>query len=304
MLKHFHRHRMPTDGSWVRTEAGLDSIVRETQRNMSDADYHSLPVCLEGAWVPIWVKLVPHQGEATPQNEAGTYYHPIVRVGHAGCTKEIEMWSCYAAGLNQDGTLDGWENHNLWHYRPLDEHYSFTGIVPPGEDTSTYECSICEQVLYRDESGRRDNRSATIFDGGLVCRNCEVNGPVYSQDVENRLALVRRMCAYIGEKYQTDATAMFERQWDRLKRDTTWGKPNQTRIWLDGRWSFYWRDFPLVEVGKPRGQVMNGGLIQHGPTPVANPDGSFSFFTYDYDIHGTRPATDDEIRNLHYSVHT
>jgi hypothetical protein len=301
MLKHFHRHRMPTDGTWVRTETGLDSIVRETQRHVADAEVCRLPVKLENVWVPVWVKLVTHKGQATPQNPEAIYYHPIVRVGHIANKEEIEIQSCYSAGLSQDCTLDGIDNCNMWHYRPYDDYYMANApVVPPGED----ECSICEQVLYRDESGRRDNRSATIYDGSLVCRTCEVNGAVYAQDVEDRLIQVRKVCDYIGKTYHVETVANFERRWDRMNHPIAWEKPNQTHIWLDGEWSFYWQDFALVEPGQKRKPGMNGGLIMHGPTPVSQSDGTYKFTTYDYDKRVQRPATPEEISGLTWGCHT
>lgn len=257
MLKHFHRHRMPTDGTWVRTEAGLNGIVRDINRwggdrfrEEDDPDYRPLHTKLEGVWVPVWVKLEPHKGQATPQNPEATYYHPIVKIGNVKSTQEIKLSSCYAAGLGQDCGLDSYNNFNMWHYRPLDDYYMANALVPPGEDTSQYECSICQKVLYRDESGRRYDRSATIYDGSLVCRDCEVDGAVFAQDVEDRLAKVRKVCDHIAKNYHTEAVAAFKHQWDFLSRKTAWDKPNQTRVWLDGEWSFYWRDFHLVEPGK------------------------------------------------------
>ena len=270
---------------------------------------YPLPLKLEGTWVPIWVKLVPHTGQPTPQNPEAIYYHPIVRI--ADNTAEIELWSNYAAGLGQDCSLDGFDNSNKWHYQPYGYGDYRQGNNPPGEDTSQYECDRCGKTLYRDETGRRFDKSACLYDGAPVCRDCEVNGPVYAQDVEDRLALVRQLCVYIDTTYgwvDRGGRGMlineFERQWDFLSCTESWGKPSQTRIWLDGKWSFFWTDFHETDATKPRERGLVGGLIQHGPHPIENGDGSFRFRLWDYGTSRERDATAEEIAGIRWSVHT
>lgn len=302
MLKCYPRRRMPTDGTWVKTEASLDGIVRHLNRHASEEDRRGLPMQLEGVWVPIWVKLVPHKGQATPQNPEAIYYHPIIRI-HEG-TEEIELWSEYVAGLSRDGRLDGIYNHNHFHYHPLASHYACAMASPPGEDTSIYGCSLCEKEMYRDDLGRSEDNCATIFDGTLVCRNCEVPGATYSRKVEERLDKIKNLCVEIKEKTGEDLYQGFSRQWDFLTR-TSWGNgaKRQSRVFLDCKWSFYWVSF-AIRPNKPAVRDMNGGLIMHGPVPVPQEDGTHKFVKFDYELQRDRGATIDEIKSIHWSIHT
>ena len=77
-LRHFPRKRMPLDGTWVKTEAHFGSIIREVARDHDDMRW---PEFLDSVWVPIWVKLMPHEGLPTRTNPSAIYYHPIVKVG-------------------------------------------------------------------------------------------------------------------------------------------------------------------------------------------------------------------------------
>lgn len=74
------------------------------------------------------------------------------------------------------------------------------------------------------------------------------------------------------------------------------GKSCQTRLFLDCKWSFFWRDIVFTPEGKKDGMV--GGLIQHGPIPHLHDDGSFTFTTRDDAQKCERQATEDEIRGI------
>ena len=49
---------------------------------------------------------------------------------------------------------------------------------------------------------------------------------------------------------------------------------------------------------------MHGGLIQHGPHPTLNDDGSFAFTTWDFGLKRERQATAEEVGNIHWGIHT
>ena len=181
-LRHIPRHRMPVDGTWVRTEARLDGIIR-----CEAGDDDSLPPeSIRDSWVPIWVRMELYKAQETPKHPDGMIYGPVVKIGSLQSPEITLFGHHYSAGLSRDGELDGWEATDPWLYHPLAGFYR--DEPPPGEDVSQYECDRCQQWLYRDDTGRRHAKSACISDGGLVCRDCEVTGMVYAADVEQRLA--------------------------------------------------------------------------------------------------------------------
>jgi hypothetical protein len=288
-LRHYPRKRMPLDGTWVKTDAHLGTILREAAR---DHDDRTWPEFLASVWVPIWVKLMPHQGLPTPSNPSATYYHPVIKIGDLNAP-EIECVSPYTANLVRDGNLDCWDNDNRWIYRPLDGYPD-----APGEDVSVYECNQCRQALYRDDIGRRHDRSACLDDGALVCRDCDVRGLVYAADVEERLERCRRLADHIGP----EARRKFESQIEFLGRGVCFGHPCQTRLFLDGQWSFFWRETLFTSEGKKDGMV--GGLILHGPQPHLGADGSYEFTSWDYVDQCQRPATAAEVAGMSWGIHT
>jgi hypothetical protein len=125
----------------------------------------------------------PHEGEKTPRNPDGTCYHAVVKVGCLSISPEVKLSSPYSAGLLKDSTLDGWDHENKWIY-PVSECDPMLG-----EDASVYACDRCGHHLYRDDVGLRHSHSACLFDGGLVCRDCEYLGAIIPAEVRDRLSL-------------------------------------------------------------------------------------------------------------------
>lgn len=67
------RHRAPLDGTWFRTEAHLDSLLRSAaQREGGDTwdRYPSLKIA-ETTWVPIWVRMELYEAQRTPNRPDG-----------------------------------------------------------------------------------------------------------------------------------------------------------------------------------------------------------------------------------------
>jgi hypothetical protein len=291
-LRHIPRHRMPVDGTWVRTEARLDGIIR------CEAGYDDSlpPESIRDSWVPIWVRMELYKAQETPKHPDGMIYGPVIKLGSLQ-SPEIPLFGHHcSAGLSRDGDLDGWDATDSWLYHPLAGFYR--DEPPPGEDVSQYECDRCQQWLYRDDTGRRHAKSACISDGGLVCRDCEVTGMVYAADVEERLAKCRALADFLGE----DCRGQFERQIEHLGHATCFGHPAQTRVYLDSHWSFYWICHAFTPTGKR--QAMNGGLILHGPCPRLEDDGSYRFTTWDYSLKCEREATTEEVSHLRWGIHT
>jgi hypothetical protein len=288
-LEHVKRSRVPLDGRWFRTTAGLQSIMRAAARYDDEMNW---PGFVENTRVPIWVRMVPHQGQPTPTNPEAIYHHPIVKVGEFQGSTEVELDSGYSAGLTRDSNLDGWDNDHKWIYRV------FEGDAPLGEDASIYVCDQCNESLYRDDDGVRHSHSACLHDGSLVCRDCDCLGLIVPGDSVARLARVRKLADFIGPKCRDH----FERQLGVLGRTESWGHPSQTRLMLDCKWSFFWSERLKVDGKWKRG--MHGGLIQHGPSPHMDDDGNFTFTAWDYQANQQRPATEAEINNISWSLHT
>ena len=168
---------------------------------------------------------------------------------------------------------------------------------PPGGDVSVYRCDLCDNNLYRDDKGHRHERSACIYDGSLVCRDCEVTGLVYTQEVEDRLARCRTLADFVG----AECRKQFDRMIERLGGGFSFGSPSQTRLFNDGDWSFFRRTVVHTPSGDKEG--MHGGLIRHGPCPIEDGD-TFKFRTWDYGLKCERDATKAEIEGIHWGIHT
>jgi hypothetical protein len=255
-------------------------------------DEISWPGFVEDTMVPVWARMESHQGEKTPTNADGTYYHAVAKVGSLEFSPEVKLCSPYSAGLLKDSTLDGWDNENKWIYRVFESDPML------GEDASVYACDQCGHHLYRDDLGLRHSHSACLFDGGLVCRDCEYLGAIIPAEVLVRLNL----CRTLADSISIECRQQFEGQVATLSRVESWGKPAQTRWFLDPhKWSFFWSERVLTDDGwKPS---LHGGLIQHGPRPVLS-DGAFAFTTWDYSQQRERRATDDEIKGICWGIHT
>lgn len=285
------RKLAPKDGTWVRTEVNLGSILNRAW----DGD-RSLPGVIGRMWVPAMVRLVPHEGESTRQNPEGIYYHAEAILEADPDRQVHENLSCYAAQFTRDSHMHGWEDQNQWIYAPFGYDVA---EAAPGEDASWYSCDQCGQGLYRDEDDERHDKAAVLYDGALVCRDCDVRGLVATAEVRARLDRCRIIASILGSR----ALDNFDRQVDFLASKEAWGSPAQTRIWLDGEHSFTWRTFHFRDGERIPG--MFGGLIYHGPRPVLDEGGSIAGFeTWDYEASKYRPATGEERVHARWGIHT
>ena len=162
---------------------------------------------------------------------------------------------------------------------------------------SVYRCDTCNHDLYRDDRGRRYDLSACIFDGGLVCRDCDVTGLVYDEETETQLERALRLADYVGG----DCHKRLVRHIEQLGRGFSFGSKSQTRLFREDKFSFNWSTIVFTREGKKRG--LNGGLIQHGPCPIEDGD-RFKFRTWDYGLKCEREATKVEIEGIHWGIHT
>jgi hypothetical protein len=228
----------------------------------------------------------------------GMIWGPIIKIG-AWSSPEIKMFGHHhACNLNTDYALDQMDapDDKRWIYYVIEgDHLS------GGEDVSFYNCSTCNKALYRDDRGLRDHNSACIMDGGLVCRECEWVGLVASADAQTRIGRCQKLADYVGG----DAKRSFTRNLDHLS-ETSYGlnSQSQTRVWPDGEWSLFWSRKVREEHGAEWKNGMHGGLIQHGPTPKLEEDGTFTFTQWDYSTNKLRDATQEEIDNITWSIHT
>lgn len=292
-LTHQPRRFAPCDGTWFQSTAWLGHILRAASRH--DDSMH-WPKSMEDTRVPVWIKMEQYKAQETRENPSGMMFGPVVRIGTMQ-SPEIEMFGHHgAAGLFHDYRLNYDDpDGTKWIYRP----YSYTSShYAPGEDASVYQCDQCMELLYRDDMGRRFDRSACIFDGGLVCRDCEVTGLVYDQEVSDRLDLARKLADRVGG----DCRSNFENRLNSLGFPSYFGSPSQTRLYKDGKWSFGFSISVFTDEGRKKG--LHGGFIQHGPCPTLNEDGTFKFTEWDYKNSCIRDATPDEISGIRWSTHT
>jgi hypothetical protein len=296
-LRKVTRRRCPTDGSWFRTEAHLDSILRSMSRDKRRSDDMEWPN-VGGVWVPIWARMEKYKAQETKAVPDGMIWGPIIKIGSWN-SPEIRMFGHHhSCGLSTDWNLDQGDapDDKRWIYAVIDGD-----LLSGGEDVSFYNCSACKKSLYRDDRGLRDHNSATIMDGGLVCRECEWTGLVASAGSQKQIERCQKLADYIGG----DAAASFKRNLDHLS-EKSYGNNCQTqvRVWPEDQFSFTWSR-KVREAGETQWRNgMHGGLIQHGPAPKLEEDGTFTFTVWDYELHKLREATQEEIDNIRWSIHT
>jgi hypothetical protein len=294
-LRKVTRFRAPIDGSWFRTQARLNGILRATT---GYDDINVYPSWVDKTTVPIWVSMRPYKAQETRKNPSGMMFGPVVKVG-ATDAPEVEMFGHHwAAGLSYDDVLRGdWGGESLdrWIYHP---DPSGNPLDARGEDASFYVCDKCEQTLYRDERGERSHNSATIFNGSLVCRDCDVTGLVMDADAEKQLMRCYALANHVGEGLPDRLARMV----DRLAGGFSFGSPCQTRLFKSDDYSFNWSTTVFTEEGKRRG--MNGGLIQFGPHPKETGVDGYTFRQWDYSLKAERDATPEEVANISWSIHT
>ena len=294
-LRKVTRRRAPLDGTWFRTSARLQSIMRAAARYDDEMNW---PSFVEDTMVPVWVRMEKYKAAETREHPDGMIHGPVVKVGLLDSPELALHGNHHAAGLYADYTLDSLDagvTGERWIYTVLDGDYA----TSPGEEVSLYLCDKCGHGLFRDDFGRRHSHSACLKDGELVCRECDWHGIILTDEVYQRAEKCRNLADYVGADCRRSLERGFE---DFARKESGNGTPLQTRVFLDGEWSFFWSTRGLRESEwKP---YMHGGLIMHGPTPKPQDDGTYLFETYDYGLKAVRPATTAEIDYIHWSIHT
>lgn len=286
------RFRAPIDGSTFRTMANLNSLLRMITRYEDEAA--TWPKVCDDTTVPIFVRMHKYKAQETRETPDGMIYGPVVRIGSI-TSPEIEAFGHHwSAGLKQCYHLDGLDKVDKWLYEPLAED-----VFPPGDDVSFYTCDKCNNYLLRDDTGRRSHHCACIFDGSLVCQDCDVTGLVYDGETEDQLARARKLAGFVGD----ECLANLERNVASLSRGFSFGRRSQTRLFRSDRFSFNWSCVVFTEDGE-RHSGMHGGLIQHGPCPIEVNGHRYEFRTWDYAAKAEREATHDEVKSIHWGIHT
>ncbi len=289
------RRRVPLDGTWFRTKARLQSIMRAASRYDDEMWW---PKFVEDTIVPVWVRMEKYKAMETREHPDGMIHGPVVKVGLEDSPELLLHGNHHAAGLYADHTLDGLDAGTpgeRWIYTVLDGDYA----TSPGDEVSMYLCDKCGHGLFRDDFGKRFNNSACLKDGELVCRECEWTGMVIDAEVTQLAEKCRALAAYVGGDCNRSLERGFE---DFARKESGNGSPLQTRVFRDSDWSFFWSTKYLRDnEWKP---YIHGGLIMHGPTPKPQDDGTYLFEQYDYGLKAVRPATTEEIDHIHWSIHT
>jgi len=304
MLKCIQRRQAPLDGSPFLTTGNLNSILRYATNY--DDDKAQWPDWVSDTSVSCYVRMRLYKAQETKLHPDGMIYGPVVRVGSMA-SPEVELHgSHHSVGLFQDRSLFEYgqsdcpaEEPWLYNVQPNDEYGG------RGKNADCYRCDQCGETLYRDEDSQRQSRSATLYNGSLVCRDCDVRGLVLDGPAQNQLTKCRSLANYIAETYGNDGVVpRLESRIEFLSQRKSWGdSPCQVRAWKEDGFSFYWSElFFNAEGVKKRG--LCGGLIQHGPTPVIQPDMTYKFMTWDYKNHVQCEATKEEVANIEWSIHT
>jgi len=303
-LRHIPRRRAPIDGTWFRTEARLNGILRAKSGYDDNVDW---PKFVNDTTVPLFVRMEKYEAQETTKNPSGMIFGPVVRIGSMDSV-EVEMFGHhYNAGLYRDHSLDTYfdDREDMWLYTVVDGDKD-----APGEDVSAYECSKCGKWLYKDDYGRRSDKSACMVNGELVCRDCDFTGLVYDEDTKDQISRCRKLASFLDEMFdrrivtdRDNCRVRFEQNIAHISQGFCGSRPSQTRLFKEDKFSFAWNTVIFMEDGsKKRG--INGGLIQHGPTPTIALDGSYQFKTWDYTEKKERDATPEEVGNITWSIHT
>ena len=297
-LRRIERRRCPHD-KFFRTTARLNSILRAMANYNDDKIDLAKPIwdVINETTVPIWVRMEKYKAQETKRNPDGMIWGPVIRIGTM-TSPEIPLFGYHhAAGLFYDYTLDGIDasDDGRWLYYPIEGDGSW------GEDVSVYECSKCGKHNYRDDFGIRHDLSACLMDGELVCRACDWHGMIATSEVQQRMGLCRLLASHVGG----NAPRSLERAFEMFERKVSGcGNALQTRLWLDGEWSFTWSTLWFDKEASEWKRYMHGGLIMHGPQPAKTDNNDWSFSTWDYGKSCVRAATPAEVANIEWSVHT
>ena len=258
--------------------------------------------------VPVWVRMEKYKSQVTRDRPDGMRMGPVIRIGTMDSPEVVMHGYHHNCGLFHDYTFDGdpdTREDGGWMY------YPFEVAGDHGDDVSVYECDKCGKHLYRDDFGRRMHNSACLMDGSVVCRECEWHGLIAHAEVQERVRACRHLAAYADGFGKTgDVLRSFERGMQTFERKVSGGgNALQTRLWLDGDWSFSWSTLWLDKEAGEWKRYMHGGFILHGPRPLKNAAPGFepspySFEQYDYGTKAWRNATVEEVSRMNWSIHT
>jgi hypothetical protein len=292
-LVNLNKKRCPLDENRVFVTTGnLNSVLRVISNYNNDCTWPSVRDRIE---VPLFVRMIRYKAGESRLVPDGIRWGPMVRVGSSE-SPEINMCGYhYAAGISTDFGLDGidaGDNHR-WLFDAAD--HPFNTLC---EDAGIYRCAICNEYCYRDDFGIRWNRSATIMDGGLVCRDCEWHGMIAPRETREQMDRAHKLASFIGG----DALRSYERGMERFEEKARGDYPCQTRLYKEDMYSFGWST--LVKKDGTWHRWIHGGFIKHGPNAEPAEGGDYNFTTWDYGKSCVRPATQDEVDHLHWSTHT
>lgn len=274
------RRVAPLNGSWFNTGICLVQLIDLLDSGPGVV----IDSNAQMSRVPIWVNLEPTEDSAL--HKAG------IRIGSIDAPA-FYGFGAYQVGLFTDLSFNpelNWKNPQ-WLYQPWDDD------ADENEDATAFYCDKCRQTLYIDLDGRRESRSAVPDkDGNIICRNCDAVGPVFDKRAEERIALCRRLADRIGpkcrEKLDRDMDLMLGGKW--------FGQECQCRIYCDGDYSL---GFHISRKGKT---CIVGGLILHQhPCEIRQTEDGFDFERHYHNgqVYSMR-ATEEEIGNIHWSIHT
>ena len=123
---------------------------------------------------------------------------------------------------------------------------------------------------------------------------------IASGEVRAQMDRAHKLASFVGG----DALRSYERGMARFAEKTTGGgRPCQTRLGNDGKWSFGWSECVLNDEGEWK-RWIHGGFIMHGPSVEPAEGGGYTFTTYDYGDKEWRPATAERDRAAFIGVRT
>ena len=306
-LRRIERRRVPLD-RWFRTTARLNSILRAMANYNDDAIELPKPHQRRGQRDD-GARLGPH-GEVQGAGRRGSGrtacgMGPVIRIGTMDSPEVVMHGYHHYCGLFHDYTLDGDPDDREdggWIYCPFEA----TG-VPRRRRERVRVRQVRQAPVPRRlrpphaQLGLPDGRRGRVPRLRVARPDRPRRGAGADQGVPASRRLRRTASARPAMSCGRSSAAceMFER------KVSGGGNALQTRLWLDGDWSFSWSTLWFDKEAGEWKRYMHGGFILHGPRPLKNerrrrtPSSSTTTARRQW-----RNATVEEVARMDWSIHT
>ena len=303
-VRRIERRRVPLD-RWFRTTARLNSILRAMTNYNDDAiemPKHISDVVNETT-VPVWVRMEKYKAGASKKRPDGMRLGPVIRIGTMDSPEVVMHGYHHSCGLFHDYTLDS---------DPEDPRGRRVDLLPvrgrrrPRRRRERVRVRQVRQAQLprrlrppHAQLGVPDGRVGRVPRVRVARHDRSRRGAGADQGVPasrpRGRSADREACAR-----SSAACEIFDR------KVSGGGTPLQTRLWLDGDWSFSWSTLWLDKEAGEWKRYMHGGLILHGPRPLKSDRLERALLVRAVRLRHKkwRNATTEEMSRMDWSIHT